>query len=88
VDTGSIDWQDIEYALALGQQCAMQRGRYRDPLINDVAKDMGWMQCFHKVERDYGRKRDSEEELLESLSSGSPTVPIRHTAPNGLHSIS
>lgn len=46
VDTGSIDWQDVEHALALGQHGAMQGARYRDPVITDVAKDMGWMRAF------------------------------------------
>jgi hypothetical protein len=81
VDTGSIDWQDVEHALALGKQGAMQWAQYRDPLITDVAKDMGWMQCFHKAERDHEREGDFEEERLEPLSSGYPTAPIRRTAP-------
>lgn len=81
VDTGSIDWQDIEHALALGQQGAMKRARYRDPLITDVAKNMGWMQCFRKAERDYEGEGDAEEDLPESLSSGYTTVPVRRTQP-------
>jgi len=81
VDTGSIDWQDIEHAQALGQQGAMKRARYRDPLITDVAKNMGWMQCFRKAERDYEGEGDAEEDLPESLSSGYTTVPVRRTQP-------
>lgn len=81
VDTGSIDWQDIEHALALGQQGAMQWPRYRDPLITDLAKNMGWMQCFQKVEQGYEREGDCEEDLLEPLSSDYTTAPIRRTAP-------
>jgi hypothetical protein len=81
VDTGSIDWQDVEHALALGQQGAMQRARYRDPVITDVAKDMGWMQCFHEREREYEVEGDSEEDLLESVSNGYTTVPIRRSTP-------
>jgi uncharacterized protein YecA (UPF0149 family) len=81
VDTGSIDWQDIEQALALGQHGAMQRARYRDPLISDLAKNMGWMQCFHKESREYDQVRDSEETLLESLSSEYMTAPVRRTTP-------
>lgn len=81
VDTGSIDWQDVEHALALGRQGAMQRARYRDPVITDVAKDMGWMQCFHKAEEDYKREEDSEEDVLEPLLSEYATAPIRRTAP-------
>jgi len=81
VDTGSIDWQDIEQALALGQQGAMQHARYRDSLISDLAKSMGWMQCFHDEARENEGERDSEENLLESLSSEYATAPIRRTTP-------
>jgi len=80
VDTGSIDWQDIEHALALGQQGAMKWARYRDPLITDVAKNMSWMQCFQKVERHYEVEGDAEEDL-ESLASGYTTAPIHRTTP-------
>jgi hypothetical protein len=80
IDTGSIDWQDIEHTLALGQQGALQRTRYRAPLITDLAKNMGWMQRFHDEEREKERERDSEEDLLESLSEYA-TVPIRRIAP-------
>jgi len=79
VDTGSIDWQDIEQALALGQQVAMQRARYRDPLITDLARDMGWMRCFQKKRRKY--EEDPEEDLQEVMSDRYSTTPIRRTAP-------
>jgi Protein of unknown function (DUF1186)/SEC-C motif len=81
VDTGSIDWQDIEQALALGQQGAMQRARYREPLITDLAKNMGWMQCFQDEAQEYEGERDSEENLLESLSSEYTPAPVRRTTP-------
>ena len=80
MDTDSIDWQDIECALAIGQQGAMKWARYRDPLITDVAKNMGWMQGFHKVERHYEAEADAEEDL-ESLASGYTTATIHRTAP-------
>jgi hypothetical protein len=81
VDTGSIDWQDMEYALALGQHGAMQKARYRDPVITNVAKDMGWMECFHDREREYEGLGHSEENLLEPLSSEYAAAPIRRTTP-------
>ncbi len=81
VDTGSIDWRDIEQALALGQQGAMQRARYRDPLITDLAKNMGWMQCFHDEGREYAGEGDSETNLLDSLSSEYITASVRRTTP-------
>ena len=81
IDTESIDWQDIEHALALGQQGAMQWARHRDPLITDVAKNMGWMQCFHNQERDYEWERDCDEDPLEPLPSDYATAPMRRAAP-------
>lgn len=79
IDTRSIDWPDIEHALALGQHGAMQRARHRDPLITDLAKNMGWMQCFHDEEPER-QARDSEEDPLESLSEYA-TAPIRRITP-------
>jgi hypothetical protein len=79
VDTGSIDWQDIEQALALGEQGAIQRARYRAPLITDLARDMGWMQCFQKTKKEC--EEDPEEDLQEVMSDRYSTTPIRRTAP-------
>jgi hypothetical protein len=80
VDRRSIDWQDIQDALGLGQQRAMQWARHHDPLITDIAKNMGWMQCFRK-QKDYERQRDFEEDLLGPRSSEYITAPFRRTAP-------
>jgi hypothetical protein len=77
---GSIDWQDIKQALALGQD-AMQRARYRDPLISDLAKNMGWIRCFHDEAREYEGERDTEENLLELLSNEYTTARVRRTTP-------
>ena len=79
MDTGSIDWHDIEQALALGEQGAIQRVRYRAPLITDLARDMGWMQCFQKKRRKC--EEDPEEDLQEVMSDRYSTTPIRRTAP-------
>jgi len=81
VDPRSIGWQEIESALALGQQGALQRARYREPLITDLARDMGWMQCFQEREREHEREGDREEELLEPISSDYSTAPLRRTSP-------
>jgi hypothetical protein len=80
VDTQSIGWQDIQDALGLGQQRAMQWARHRDPLITDIAKNMGWMQCFRQ-QKDYEWQRDFDEDLLEPRSSEYTTAPFRRTAP-------
>jgi hypothetical protein len=85
VDPRSIGWEEIESILQLGQQVALQRVRYREPLITDLARDMGWMQCFHKREREHEGKHegkgDREENLLEPFSSDYGTAPMRRTAP-------
>jgi hypothetical protein len=81
VDTGSIDWQDIEDALEMGRQAAMQRARYREPLITDMAKAMGWMQCFHNADSDDEPQGELDGDMMESPSSEWVTMPIRRTAP-------
>lgn len=78
VDPGSIEWQDIERSLALGQQGALQQ-RYRAPLITDLARDMGWMQCFQKTKKKH--EEGPEEDLQEVMSDRYSTTPIRRTAP-------
>jgi uncharacterized protein YecA (UPF0149 family) len=42
---------------------------------------MGWMQCFRDEAREYEGEQDSDENLLESLSSEYTTAPIRRTTP-------
>jgi len=81
VDPRCIGWEEIESALALGQRGAIQRARYREPLITDLARDMGWMQCFQERERENERDRDREEELREPISGEYGTAPLRRTAP-------
>ncbi len=84
VDTAAIDWQDVEDALNLGKQSAMQRGQYRAPLVTDLAEAMGWMQCFHEREENGGpdeREMDSEKEVLATLSEGYTIAPVRRAIP-------
>ena len=76
VDPGSIDWEDIEHALAPGQEGAMKAGSWRNPLITDLAKNMGWMQCFDKTQRDGMEERD-EEDLIEATFCGHATASVR-----------
>lgn len=78
VDPRSIAWADIEQSLALGQRGAMQQ-RHRDPVITDLARDMGWMQTFRNVERNY--EDESDEDLLEAESVERPNMPFRRLAP-------
>jgi hypothetical protein len=81
VDPRSIDWQDIGQALALGQQGAMQQARHREPLISDLARDMGWMQCFQEPPPEYEREGDREEDLLELVPGEYAPAPMRRPAP-------
>lgn len=81
VDPRSIGWEEVESALALGQQGAMQWARHRDPVITDLAKDMGWMQCFHDRKREHAGEGDSEEDLQQPVSSRYVTAPLRRSAP-------
>jgi len=78
VEPRNIAWDDIEHSLALGKQGAMQE-RHRKPLITDLAVDMGWMQCFHKTEKNY--EDESDKDLLEATSGEYSAMPIRRTAP-------
>jgi hypothetical protein len=82
VDPQCIDWLDVEEALVLGQQGAMGRARYREPLITDLARNMGWMQCFDREARQYEREREAEESLTKPLwREHRRPAPIRRTAP-------
>lgn len=82
VDPQSIDWQDIEDAFALGQQGAMRRARYREPLITDLARNMGWMQCFQPEAEPCEREQEAEESLLAPpWREHRLTAPIRRTTP-------
>jgi hypothetical protein len=81
VDPGAIDWPDIEDALQLGKQGAMQASQYRTPLVTDLAKAMGWMQCFHDAKRYDEPERDFEGDLPWLPSSDWTPAPIRRLAP-------
>jgi uncharacterized protein DUF1186/SEC-C motif-containing protein len=81
VDTGAINWQDVEHALFLGKQDAMQLGQYRPPLVSDLAQAMGWMQCFHDAKRYDEPETDSGEDQLWLPSSEWTPAPIRRSAP-------
>ena len=84
VDTGSIDWRDVDHALALGKKGAMHGRRYRDPLITDLAKAMSWMQCFHNNEgydKPSEPETDSEQDMLASLPDEYTLAPVRRTTP-------
>lgn len=85
VDTDSIAWEDVEDALKMGMEAAMRRARWREPLISNLARNMGWMQCFQKSGEDYQMEEDFEDEFEEDLpeppSNEYAIAPIRRTAP-------
>ena len=84
VDSGSIDWEDIEQALALGKEGAMGSRRYRDPVIANLAKAMNWMQCFHN-EEGYEKPSvpdiDLEQDMRVPLPDDYMLAPVRRTTP-------
>jgi hypothetical protein len=43
---GSIGWDDVEKALSIGQEAASDRLRDYDHMINNLARQMGWMMRF------------------------------------------
>ena len=47
----SIVWEDVKRDLARGKEAALDWGLHHEPLINDLARNMGWMLWFHKLER-------------------------------------
>jgi hypothetical protein len=48
VDPSVIGWDDVEEALALGQEAAMIRLCSKRHLISDVHKELSWWYCFNK----------------------------------------
>jgi hypothetical protein len=81
VNPGSIGWKDIERALALGKDGALEETRRRELLIDDVAREMGWMMCFRKRERVYKSDDNLLESKIESAGTGAVTTPIRRDKP-------
>ena len=56
-------------ALELRHLHAWERARHPDPLITDLARNMGWMGYFRKTEQDYSKRPDSERDLSSSSSA-------------------
>ena len=46
VEPGYIGWKDIERALALGKEAAIESLKDHRQMITDVAEEMGWWACF------------------------------------------
>jgi hypothetical protein len=81
IEPGSICWDDIEDALALGKQEAIKHAQHRKPLVTDLSEDMGWMQCFHRAETGDEPPGNAKEDLLDFQPNESIPTPIRRPAP-------
>jgi hypothetical protein len=46
VEPGYIGWKDIERALALGKEAAIESLKDHHQMITDVGEEMGWWACF------------------------------------------
>jgi hypothetical protein len=57
VEPGYIGWKDIERALALGKEAAIEELRGRYSLITDVADELGWWACFREDVWSIGRRK-------------------------------
>lgn len=51
IDPRCIGWDDIERALALGEESAMARLRQEFTLVSDVHKELSWWYCFRENQR-------------------------------------
>jgi hypothetical protein len=81
VDPFSIDWEDIERALALGKDGALEETRRRELLIDDVAQEMGWMSGLRKRERFDKPENDFLDYTPQPAGTGGGIMPIRRTTP-------
>jgi hypothetical protein len=57
VESGYIGWKDIERALALGKEAAIEELKGRYSLITDVADELGWWACFREDVWSIGRRK-------------------------------
>jgi hypothetical protein len=80
VDPDYIAWEEVEDVLKLGKDDAIRKSQYRDPLINDLAKDMGWMDCFH-AKRSAEPETDWDDVIWPSSNESMIPEPIRRTEP-------
>ncbi len=74
VDPRSITWEDVEEALSRGKEGTLQRSRFREPLITDLRKAMGWMECFSEY-----REERQEESDLAPKDDMADLFPIEYT---------
>ena len=51
IDPRMIGWDDVERALALGQEAAMATLRRKYSLVTDVHKELSWWYCFRENQK-------------------------------------
>jgi hypothetical protein len=81
VDDQFIDWGEIQEALALGKERAIERERYRDPFITNLSKAMGWMQCFHPCAIEDQPEEGASDAPLELDWGEQHVTPVRRDEP-------
>jgi hypothetical protein len=94
IDPGSICWDDIEKALEMGTEAALEFALRRSPLITNTADAISWWSCFHEYEgkgkwAEAGSEAGEDPENLEDdrdifpLLGPEPVVmePYRRTEP-------
>jgi hypothetical protein len=65
IDPRMIGWDDVEEALALGEETAMARLRQDHPLVSDVHREMSWWYSF----RENQKPRMQDDLLLPNPST-------------------
>jgi hypothetical protein len=79
VDSTVVRWEEIDRAIDLETEIALERLRSRLHLVQDIEKEMGWFSCFQKR----ARLPESPDERIGDGSDewlGLP-APIRRTQP-------
>ena len=81
IDPRMIGWDDVEEALAHGEDAAMARLRQNFTLVSDVHKELSWWYCFRE-----NQKPPVRDDLLlpDKFQRPTPDVfdPVYRTAPN------
>jgi len=81
VDPGYISWKNIERALALGKEAAVESLKDHRQMITDVAEALGWWACFDEDALRTGlRKPPPSLPRLPQLNLW-PPEPIRRAQP-------
>jgi uncharacterized protein DUF1186/SEC-C motif-containing protein len=91
IDPSMIGWDDVEEAMALGQEAAMAKLQQDYSLVSDVHNEMSWWYCFHENQkppvRDNFLLRDhsslSDFDVFEPIYRGAPKTGRNDPCPCG-----